>query len=196
MEQGEGLIPVEPPKPPERDRSIEKELDTTFGAFRDVLKDLQQRNPGLFNPPTRDAYEANRASLPWPLDQKNAGLFFGFEEGAENDGLEITWEDENGEYNKIDLGHTKVRVKSDKLLHEEAPKYIVERQAFYERMQGERVLSYSNGYMSDFTLGTPPDEIPMKTASSGQWVISNDNLRLERILEGLKQYSASLPPTQ
>ena len=197
MEHGEGTRPIEPPKPkteipkpPEKDRSIEAELEKTYGKFSEAWKLLQARKPGVFSPATKEAYERERASLPWPLNQKDAALYMRLPGKGKNYGFELTWKDEEGIETAINLGHTVVQIKKE---DEEGRDAEREPQMYYEEIHGDHVFNYASGFVVDYEIGTPYQDIPLKTASAGQWVISNEALRLGAILDNLKKYADSLP---
>lgn len=194
MEQAEGIG-----QSLEQKSSLDSALQETSGKFWEITRELQRKKPELFNPPTSAAFEENRASLPWPLNQKGAGIYFR-EAGNHQYGFQIKWEDEKG-VNIINLGFDWISDLGKDPASQykpEDPYYLQDfdetkkRNVYYERICGDEILTYANGKLSDFTAGVPMTEIPMREAAAGQWIISNDAIRLNTILDNLEKYAATL----
>lgn len=197
MEPGKG-VEIGATQGAEQRGSLDQVLSETSGRFYEIARDLQRKRPDLFNPPSRLSFDENRDTLPWPLNQKGAGLYFS-NPGGKHYGFQIVWEDESGDTNQINLGTNWVDGQGPAASYTpDQPSYLQDfdktkvRQVYYERIIGDEILSYQDGKIVDYKEGTPRKDIEPKEATSEQWNSSKDAKRLNEILDGLKKYSDSL----
>lgn len=191
------------PNWPEVRPTIEEPLQEASTRFWKIARELERKKPDLFNPPSSEKYEQNRASLPWPLNQEGAGLYFR-DPGGHKYEFQLKWDDEKGG-NVVTLGYDFVKHGDRTLASDwepQDPYYLLDfdnpekvRSVYYERISGDDMFSYSEGYIVELDANSIPDpeKVEMKPATKGQWVISNDAIRLETILRNLKDYADSLP---